>query len=44
MEFFMIGIDWIHRLGLQQSVERYMRKNNKQTIGKLGFSGFGKNE
>ena len=34
----------IHRLGLQPNVESYMRDNNRQTIGKLGFAGFGKNE
>ena len=44
MEFFMNGIEWIHRLGLQPNTERYMRYNNRQTIGKLGFAGFGKNE
>ena len=33
-----------HVLGLQPNVESYMRDNNKQTIGKLEFVGFGKNE
>ena len=28
----------------QPNVERYVRDNNRQTIGKLGFAGFGKNE
>ena len=31
-------------IGLQPNVERYMRDNNRQTIEKLGFVGFGKNE
>ena len=44
MEFFMNGIEWIHHLGLKPNVERYMRDNNRQAIGKLGFAGFGKNE
>ena len=44
MELFINGMEWIHRLGLQQNVERYMRDNNGHTIGKLGFVGFGKNE
>ena len=38
------GIEWIHRLGLKPNVERYTRDKNRQTIGKLGFAGFGKNE
>ena len=40
----MNGMEWIHHLGLQPNVERYIRDNNIQTIGKLGFVGFGKNE
>ena len=27
---------------VEPKVERYMRDNNRQTIGKLGFAGFGK--
>ena len=38
------GMEWIHHLGLQPNIERYMRDNNRQTIEKLGFAGFGKNE
>jgi len=38
------GMENFHHLGLQPNVERYMRDNNRQTIGKLGFVGFGKNE
>ena len=44
MGFFMNGMKNFHRLGLQPNIERYMRDNNRQTIGKLGFAGFGKNE
>ena len=44
MEFSMNGMENFHRLGLQANVERYMRDNNRQTIEKLGFAGFGKNE
>ena len=49
MEFFMFriqlnGMENFHHLWLQPNVERYMRDNNRQTIGKLGFAGFGKNE
>ena len=49
MELFMFrvqfnGMEKFHRLGLQQNIERYMRDNNRQTIRKLGFVGFGKNE
>ena len=44
MEFFMNGMEIFHCLGLQPNIERYMRDNNRQTIGKLGFAGFGKNE
>ena len=44
MRFLMNGMEKFHRLGLQPNVERYMRDNNRQTIGKLGFAGFGKNE
>ena len=40
----MNGMEWIHPLGLQPNVDRYMRDNNRQTIGKLGFPSFGKNE
>ena len=42
MESIMNGMEKFHRLGLQPNVERYMRDNNRQTIGKLGFAGFGK--
>ena len=38
------GMEKFHHLGLQPNVERYMRDNNRQTIEKLRFSGFGKNE
>ena len=44
MEFFMNIMENFHRLGLQPNVEWYMRDYNRQTIGKLGFAGFGKNE
>ena len=44
MELFMNGMENFHDLGLQPNVERYMRDNNRQTIGKLGFAGFSKNE
>ena len=44
MELFMNGMENLHRLGLQPNIERYMRDNNRQTIGKLGFAGFLKNE
>ena len=44
MEFFMNVMEKFNHLGLQRNVERYMRDNNRQTIGKLGFAGFGKNE
>ena len=44
MELFMNGMENFHRLGLQPNIERYTRDNNRQTIGKLGFAGFGKNE
>ena len=44
MYSFMNGMEWIDHLGLQLNVERYMGDNNRQTIGKLRFAGFGKNE
>ena len=44
MELLMNGMEKFHHLGLQPNVERYMRYNNRQTIGKLGFASFGKNE
>ena len=44
MKLFMNGMEQIHVLGLQPNIERYMRDKNRQTIGKLGFAGFGKNE
>ena len=44
MEFFMNGMENFHRLGLQPNIDRYMRDKNRQTIGKLGFASFGKNE
>ena len=44
MEFFMNGMENFHHFGLQPNVERYMRYNNRKTVGKLGFVGFGKNE
>ena len=44
MEFFMSGMEKFNRLGLQPNFERYIKDNNRQTIGKLGFAGFGKNE
>ena len=44
MYFFMNGMENFHILWLQPNVERYMRDNNRQTIGKLGFAGFGKKE
>ena len=44
MESFMNGMENFHPLGLQPNFEMYMRDNNRQTIGKLGFAGFGKNE
>ena len=40
----MNGMEKFLNLGLQPNVERYMRDNNRHTIGKLGFAGFGKNE
>ena len=40
----MNGMQNFHHLGLQPNVERYMGDNNRQTIGKLGFTGFGENE
>ena len=44
MELFMNRMEKFHNLVLQPNFERYMRDNNRQTIGKLGFAGFGKNE
>ena len=44
MEFFMNGMENFHHLWLQPNVENYMRDNNRQIIGKLGFASFGKNE
>ena len=44
MELFMNEMENFYRLGLQPNVERYMRDNNRQTIRKLRFAGFGKNE
>ena len=41
MEFFMNGMENFNCLGLQPNVERYMRDNNRQTIGKLRFACFG---
>ena len=38
------GTENFYHLGLQPNVERYMRDNNRQTILKLGFVGFDKNE
>ena len=37
MKLFMNGMEKFHLLGLQPNVERYMRDNNRQTIGKLGL-------
>ena len=44
MELFMNGMENFHHLGLQPNIERYMRDTDRQTIGKLGFADFGKNE
>ena len=44
MKLFMNGMENFHLLGLQPNIERYIRYNNIQIIGKLGFAGFGKNE
>ena len=49
MEFFMFtvqlnGMEKFHHLGLQPNVERCKREKNRQTIVKLGFAGFRKNE
>ena len=40
----MNGMENFHHLGLQPKIESYMRDNNRQTIEKLGFASFGKNE
>ena len=38
MGLFMNGMENFHHLELQPNVESYMRDNNRQTIGKLGFA------